>query len=493
MTTSADPPRPSASAEPARRSRAKWWWLAIGVTVAGLFLSLLVPLVLPLFPEGEVVEVDDSKIFGESSSNAEPGLSMNGYLALSDRGAAVVDRSSGEVTAEWYNDYLSGGSYRGDPEVVHIDEDGTALMVADSYADRLELVRVEGEKQTPLELGEPFIEANLVGTFDSVVVISGCSDGSEVLAGYDPEDLSEVWRLHKSTRYCTPISSRSLVSSRYLTVPWGKDRTLHIVDSETGKLIEPRPDGAPLADPSGVVYGDTVLMLTAAGEVVSLEAATGEELWRLPGCRRDPGYAVSWAAPAGSYGPTNVTRYPMLSCAVGLDQTESVVFDVEEGRRSQVFPTPELQSQRYVSGEAPAWDEQPVDDFERPVTPMLVGDVMVARVGGRIAGTDVFTGKELWTKTLDLDEHDVVEVSSGGLGEGASVVIEVDGETAGWLGTGLGAEEHRTAAQVLDPHSGELRLSTRRRDIRVLGGPPARDLLVTDDDRGDLYLVAEPE
>lgn len=493
MSTTAEPPSDSAPAEEtpapadgAPSNRSRWWRLGLAILAVSVVATLIVPPLLPPFAHGDPVEVEGSAVFDEASIGAEGGLSMNGYLAVTDNGTAVVERTSGEVTAQWFRDFREAG-YSSDPEVVHIDADGAAVMVVDPYADRQTFVRVDGLDRTPLELEESFGEVQVAGTSPGAIVLSGCSNGQEVLAGYDPEDLSEIWRLAQPTTYCAVIGARDLRPSDYVVTDWGKGRTQRIIAAETGAVVEPKTTSTLMLGNSGVIYRDTALFLTSSSSVVAVDAATGEQRWERPGCPPSPSYTFAWSGLRSPYDSGLDSRVAMLTCGAGQDDAQAIIMDVEDGRRAPLMPEPSVTRQTYVSGEAPDYDEESTDDFERPVTPLLIGDVIVTRSGKRMAGTDVFTGEELWTRTLDLDESDVLEVQSAGPSDDAALLVSATGDSPGWLGTGVASQEHKTSVQVIDPRTGDLMISTRKTGIDLATNGP--EALIVDEDDNDLYLI----
>lgn len=417
----------------------------IGLISLGVLLVVLAVAWLsrPPLATGTVLDFNVDRISDDYPS-VQLQLSMAGYVALADDGVAIYDVETGKTAAS--DGYTppedpagvtlpTPGTYQRLPEVIQISEDGSALAREDTSSDTLHLTRLTEDGEQPVAFpdelwrGESPNESEVLASAPDRLTVAGCLyDDTAVVAGLDPTDLSVQWRRESSTEYCA-LSATEATTGRYTPSPLdGYGRALSVLDTHTGRS-QPLPVGEdPQVAVSTVVHEDTAAALQGLN-ITGVDAATGHVRWRASVCQ---GQEQAGLGRLSQSAPVGERRYVVVTCQrLGApdDGARSVVVDLADGQVSPPVAQLEQQSQSYLDGgEAPDYDEQTVDDFDREVSPLLVDGIVVTRIGTQVTGADPFSGDELWVRDLDLDEQHVVSVSGAGFGDDGMVEVAISGD-----------------------------------------------------------------
>ncbi|MDB6172870.1 MAG: Pyrrolo-quinoline quinone repeat-containing protein [Chthoniobacteraceae bacterium] len=210
-----------------------------------------------------------------------------------------------------------------------------------------------------------------------------------------------------NNRTASPLIDQDLVITRGITAAWGAygppgDR-FYAFDKKTGELVWSSAPGALPQDNTfshpwlGFHNGMRVLY-SAAGDssVLSLNARTGEPLWRTP------------VAKAGAKGGINAAVLEYKGNIIVIHESENI--DTSDVGRMAAFkipseikpPNPQT-PQVFETKELEVW-RNPVGSLAS--SPILVGDRIYEVTGtGDLAAVDANDGKVLWRKKLGIEQR----------------------------------------------------------------------------------------
>lgn len=411
------------------RMRAYRRRVAQGWVVLLLTIVVVAWLTRPTLQAGEVIDLEDVDQDGLALQ-----VSMSGYAGLAGDGFRIVDGDTGETSA-------SVGAKEGaqrfwNAQIIQIGADGTGLVADDDKL--LRPWRLTDDGLTPLQVpdevgGETGLrESTLLATASDQVVVHGClRGGGAVVAALDARDLDVRWRHSSKHGRCSTLTGDPATTQRYVVDPLAPEgRGGRILDTRTGTVMERKVAGWDSEGVFPMVFEATAGLLRADGRVVGVDVETGEQIWQSRVCR---GGGEAWHTGRSSDSPRAGARYRLIDCGAvdetsqeGWDRRRVMVLDLVTGRVGPGIDDLSGTSQAYLDGkEQPEPDEKTVDDVDRPVGPLMSGGTIVTRVGDRVAGSDPFTGRELWIRDVDPDEHNVVTVAAEGTG---IVVVTITGD-----------------------------------------------------------------
>ena len=236
----------------------------------------------------------------------------------------------------------------------------------------------------------------------------GVAAGFEAPAAW-PEALTRAWRIDVGTGYATPI----LVDGNlWLFARWGEDEVLYSIYPDSGEIrwrsAYPAPfDMSPATGRHGPgpkstpAYADGRLFVHGmTGSVTGFDAATGEQLWHVPGTGVEPLYHT---------GTSPLTHRGLVIVHVGgHDDGALTAFDAETGEVRWSW-----------DGDGPAYGSAmllELDGVEQVVTFTQEHFVGVAFADGSLLWSRPFTTRSTTTSQTPVLHGDLVIQNGRGNG-----------------------------------------------------------------------------
>lgn len=462
--------------------------VAQGWVVLLLAVIVVAWLTRPTLQAGDVVDLEG---FGQDRPALQ--VSMSGHVGLAGEEIRIVDPDTGATSA-------SVGAGEGEQrfwnvQIVQIGEDGTDLVTDDGELFRPWRLTEDGLRRldVPDEVGGEtgLRESTVLATSADQVAVHGClRGGGAVVAGLDARDLSVRWRHSSEHGRCSTLTDDPTATQRYIVDPLAREsRGGRILDTRTGILLEPQVPGWGSERVLPLIHEATAGLLRADGRIVGVDVATGETIWRSRVCRGggpswSEGGSGGWSEGSSGESPRAAARYRLLDRGAvdetsqeGRERRQVMVLDLVTGRVGPRISDLSGRSQDYLDGkQRPEPDETTVDDSDRPVGQLMSGGTIITRVGKRVAGSDPFTGRELWVRGLDLDEQNVVTLAAVGTG---MVAVTITGD-------------ERQETMLWDADEGRTLVHTRGDDQELEVNAQDQVLLRVDPSNGrypDPYLV----
>jgi outer membrane protein assembly factor BamB len=210
-----------------------------------------------------------------------------------------------------------------------------------------------------------------------------------------------------NARTASPIVDKDLIITRGITSNWGAqgapgDR-FYAFDKRTGELVW---SSSPAGRPQDNTFSHPVLgwwngkrvLYSAAGDcsLVSLNARTGEPIWRVP------------TAKSGAKGGVNAAVLPYGDSLITIHESENL--DSSEIGRMAAFKIPQSVTQTNPQ-ESAVFTPKQLEVWRNGVgslasSPVLVGDTIYEVSGtGDLCAVDAKTGKVLWKKKLGIEQR----------------------------------------------------------------------------------------
>ncbi|TDT33337.1 PQQ-binding-like beta-propeller repeat protein [Naumannella halotolerans] len=412
--------------------------------------------------QGNAVELELDAIAGIGGRDPEPGLAMAGHLAVAENGLAVVDASTGEPSAVYPESAVVAS-----PQVVHIAEDGSALVADGETGEVPQFFRIQGDELDRFPLpdltgsGDRLTELSVIGTSTGAITISACTESSEVkyLAGLDPVTGAILWRAESDRgSACLPDAVGELHESTAVAVAVGtaEEPTQRVLDQRTGTVLNDWSED--LVVGSAFLRGEQVIAFDLHGQVASWPLGDNRVSWSTPSClRTDRGAAWRWGSEVGTMpiGATSV-RYATLICG-----EESMLIDFSAGTS---IPT---------ETDAPASEER-----------LSTGRFTVLLSDGTLSGRDELSGTEAWSESLELEPGEAVTLAATTGQAQPLVALEITQPSE----DGRLIESQRV--QVIDPETGEVVARSTDGFVSARAGSA---MLVVDQRRQRVLLVPNPQ
>ena len=210
-----------------------------------------------------------------------------------------------------------------------------------------------------------------------------------------------------NARTASPLVDKDLVITRGITSNWGAqgapgDR-FYAFDKRTGELVW---SSSPAGRPQDNTFSHPVLgwwngkrvLYSAAGDcsLVSLNARTGEPIWRVP------------TAKSGAKGGVNASVLPYGDSLITVHESENL--DSSEIGRMAAFKIPQSVTQTNPQ-ESAVFTPKQLELWRNGVgslasSPVLVGDTVYEVSGtGDLCAVDAKSGKVLWKKKLGIEQR----------------------------------------------------------------------------------------
>jgi outer membrane protein assembly factor BamB len=210
-----------------------------------------------------------------------------------------------------------------------------------------------------------------------------------------------------NSRTASPIVDKDLVITRGITSNWGAqgapgDR-FYAFDKKTGELVwssspAGRPQDNTFSHPVLTWWNGKRVLYSAAGDcsLVSINARTGEPIWRVP------------TAKSGAKGGVNAAVLPYGDMLITVHESENL--DSSEIGRMAAFKIPTSvtvtnpnESVPYAPKDLEVWRNSVGSLASSPV---LVGDTVYEVSGtGDLCAVDAKSGKVLWKKKLGIEQR----------------------------------------------------------------------------------------
>jgi outer membrane protein assembly factor BamB len=234
---------------------------------------------------------------GERSLSAREAPRV--YVTFGSPGTAAIDAATGAVI--WTRRDLECNHYRGagsspilfrDLLIMHFDGSDVQYVVALDKRTGKTVWRTERsvDFQDLGPNGKPKAEGDFRKAFSTpqIVDVGGrpimISLGSKALYAYDPKTGEEIWRLVERGSHSG--STRPVAGHGLVYVPMGFDAAQLLAVRPDGKgdltaasIAWRLPKGAP-SKPSILLIGDAIFMVNDGGIVASVDARTGDSIYR---------------------------------------------------------------------------------------------------------------------------------------------------------------------------------------------------------------------
>ena len=220
-----------------------------------------------------------------------------------------------------------------------------------------------------------------------------------------------------NARTATPLVDKDLVITRGITSNWGAqgapgDR-FYAFDKKTGELVwssspAGRPQDNTFSHPMLSWWNGKRVLYSAAGDcsLISLNARTGEPIWRVP------------TAKSGAKGGVNAAVLPYGDTIITVHESENL--DSSEIGRMASFKIPQSVTQTNPQ-EAAVFTPKELEQWRNNVgslasSPVLVGDTVYEVSGtGDLCAIDAKGGKVLWKKKLGIEQRQSSPFYANGL------------------------------------------------------------------------------
>jgi outer membrane protein assembly factor BamB len=220
-----------------------------------------------------------------------------------------------------------------------------------------------------------------------------------------------------NARTASPLIDRDLVITRGITSNWGAqgapgDR-FYAFDKKNGELVwSSTPGGRPqdntFSHPMLTWWNGKRVIYSAAGDssLVSLNARTGEPIWRVP------------TAKSGAKGGVNAAVLVYNDTLITVHESENL--DSSEVGRMAAFRIPQSVTQTNPN-EPAVYAPKDLEIWRNGVgslasSPVLVGDTIYEVSGtGDLCAVNAKTGKVLWKKKLGIEQRQSTPFYANGL------------------------------------------------------------------------------